>query len=84
MFLNGSLQSTVRHTFANFMAREGTMTYVQAVEEFEFLMVNNQTVTEEHYMYRVRRIGASVLLTRSQRQSVYMSFQNAINHSTFS
>lgn len=65
------------------MEREGLMTLRQAAREYdEFLTVNGHIRLKDSYL-TIRRIGAEVTLNRAQRVSVYLSFENAMNHGEF-
>lgn len=73
-----------RNTFAQFAARNGQMTVPQARYEFdEFLMSTVfQPATRDQYRMR-RRVGAAFTMNRAQRDEIFMTFENAINHATF-
>jgi hypothetical protein len=65
------------------MARAGMMTRDQAAFEFDnFLTINHQVRIKDSYMI-VRRTDATLSLSRAQRLSVYMMFENAQNHAEF-
>lgn len=71
-----------RHVFIEFLARDGWGRSDAAHEFDEFLNCNGWARRRDSYL-TVRRTGASVCLTRVQRESVYLTFANAINHATF-
>lgn len=74
---------SARTNFIGFLKREG-WTEVQARNELDYLLANNQQVTQEHYTTRVRRVGATKTLNRSDRFNVYLTLQSAINHALWS
>ena len=49
----------------------------------KFLIVNGTQVTKTYYTAFQRRIGASKVLNRKQKLSVYMALENAMNHVSF-
>lgn len=81
MHLSASQLSRLHATFAVFMQRDG-YTYDQAASELSILLVNDRPVLRDYY-FAARRTGQSFTLTRQQRASVYLTFENAINHATF-
>lgn len=71
-----------KSTFIGFAIRDIGLTRAQATEEVARLFANPvRPVKREHYL-TVFRAGAPFTLTRAARQSVYMTFENAINHAT--
>jgi hypothetical protein len=81
MHLSALELSRLRATFTAFMQRDG-FTHEQAASELSILLVNDRPVLRDHYL-TARRTGQSFPLNRQQRASVYMTFENAINHATF-
>lgn len=81
MHLSALELSRLHSAFTAFMQREG-YTYEQAASELSILLVNDRPVLRDYYL-TARRTGQSLTLTRQQRASVYLTFENAINHATF-
>ena len=71
-----------RRIFIEFLVRDGWRRRDAAHEFDEFLVCNGVARTKDSYLV-VRRTGARTCLTRAQRESVYLTFANAINHATF-
>lgn len=72
----------IRHTFIEFMVRDG-FDRKQASHEFDnFLTVNGQIRLRDSYLM-MSRLGATLSLNREARAKVYMTFENALNHASF-
>jgi len=69
--------------FIKFLQRDNGFTEAEAKMEFDFVVLNGQEVTTQHYVFNTRRTGSTKLLDRLERYNVITTFQNAINHSTF-
>ena len=80
MHLSATELSRLHATFTAFMQRDG-FTREQATSELSILLVNDRPVLRSYYL-TARRTGQSFALTRQQRASVYLTFENAINHAT--
>ena len=69
--------------FIKFLRRDNGFTEAEAKMEFDFVVLNGQEVTTQHYVFNTRRTGSTKLLNRAERYNVINTFCNAINHSTF-
>ena len=75
-------QHTIKHITTEFLVRMG-WSRADAIKENDFLWATaNTPVLEAHY-YKTPRIGSSKQLTRAGKLSVWLTFQNAINHAEF-
>ncbi len=74
---------TTKEIMVNFLQRDFAFTESEARQELEVLFINNKPVTRDYYL-TVRRIGLKSVGDRSVRASIYESFENAQNHSSFS
>lgn len=71
----------VKHLFCRIVAQNGIMTYAEAQYEWEnFILRNGVMLSDEFYMLRQLRVGATVRINRGQRQQIMLSVQNAVNH----
>lgn len=76
-------QLVILNTFKNFLIRDEGFSEAQAQEELQYLIINGKQVTKTYYTYYTtvqRRIGASKTLNRKDKLSVYLCFENAMNH----
>lgn len=69
--------------FIKFLQRDNGFTEAEAKMEFDFVVLNGQEVTTQHYVFNTRRTGSTKLLNRKERYNVITVFRAAINHSTF-
>lgn len=74
--------SQLRHTFVEMLVRDG-WTRSDAEREHDKFLVNGMCPLVRDAYLMCRRTGACVSLDRKKRQSVYMTFENALNHVTF-
>ena len=70
--------SSHKSIFVTFITRSGMMSAADAAAEFDFI---GDMSMNEYLM--ARRIGMGVALSRADRASVYMTFENALNHASF-
>ena len=75
--------STPKQIAIGFLVRDHKFTQAEATKEIELLFVSKNKLFVKDYYSRVNRIGFRALGNRSNRLSVYMSAENALNHSTF-
>ena len=75
-------QQIAKNTFVKMLIRDMGFTASQATSEFCLIVVNNVQMNIGNYL-SVRRIGATKMLSRADRCSVYATFENALNHATF-
>ena len=72
-------KAMVLNTFKKFLVRDEGFSEQQAEDEVKFLLVNGKQVTKTYYTGFQSRIGASKVLNRKQKLSVYMALENAMN-----
>ena len=82
-YFSNEHKTMVLNTFKKFLVRDEGFSEQQAEEEVTFLIVNGTQVTKTYYTGFQRRIGASKVLNRKQKLSVYMALENAMNHVSF-
>ena len=74
---------TTKEILVNWLQRDFCFTEKEARYELGFLMNSNgRPVTRDYYL-TVRRVGATITLTRKDRGEIWESFQNAQNHGNF-
>lgn len=73
---------TTKQIVINFLQRDFGFTETEARQEIEVLYLTNTIPCVRGYYLTVRRIGLKAI-NRSIRNSIYDSFENAQNHSTF-
>lgn len=73
-------KAMVLNTFKKFLVRDEGFSEQQAEEEVTCLIVNGKQVTKTYYTTFQSRVGASKVLNRKQKLSVYMTLENAMNH----
>lgn len=79
-----TINSAAKVIFKNFLVRQGDWTYEQAAKELELLLATPYiSVCRDQYIFRVSRVGCTKNLSRKDRMSVWMTWENAINHSNF-
>lgn len=76
------MKTTARLIFIEFMVRDGFDRKVAEVEFDEFLTINGVKRTKDSYLM-MSHIGSMILTNRAGRMSIYMTFENAVNHATF-
>ena len=76
-------QLVILNTFKNFLIPYEGFSETQAKEELQYLIINGKQVTKTYYTTVQRRIGASKTLNRKDKLSVYLCFENAMNHVSF-
>lgn len=81
--LSFSQKLLAKNIFVKFLQRDMQFTESQALQEFARIVVNGRQLLDEYYATKVRRIGATKVLTRLDRWSVIRTLENAIRHSTF-
>lgn len=81
--LNSTQKHLTKMNFIKFLQRDNGFTEAEAKMEFDFVVLNGQEVTTEHYVFNTRRTGSTKPLSRIDRYNVIVTFCNAINHSTF-
>lgn len=81
--LTRTQKHTTKMTFIKFLQRDNGFNEAEAEMEFNFLVINNQEVIPQHYVFNTRRTGSTKTLSRLERYNILTVFQNVINHSTF-
>ena len=76
-------QAAIMHTFKNFLIRNEGFSESQAQDELQYILINGKQVTKTYYTTVQKRIGASKTLNRKDKLSVYLCFENAMNHAVF-
>lgn len=71
--------NAVARIFTGFAIRDLGMTSSQAAEELARLQ---QCSTRDQYR-RISRVGASFVVDRARRDSIWSSYENAQNHACF-
>lgn len=71
-----------RHYFIEFANRDGISRSDAAAEFDNYLTINGHAVLKDFYL-KVRRTGASLVLTRARRAALYCTFENAQAHAWF-
>jgi hypothetical protein len=72
---------TSKQIFVEFMKRDGFDSKT-AIHEFEeFLTINGQVRTKESYIM-MSHVGSTIPTNRADRVSIYLTFENALNHAT--
>ena len=82
-YFSNEHKAMVLNTFKKFLVRDEGFSEQQAEDEVKFLIVNGKQVTKTYYSTFQRRVGASNVLNRKQKLSVYFTFENAMNHVSF-
>lgn len=76
-------QLVILNTFKNSLICDEGFSEAQSQEELQCLIINGKQVTKTYYTTVQRRIGASKTLNRKDKLSVYLCFENAMNHAVF-
>lgn len=71
-----------KEIIVNFLQRDFAFTESEARQELEVLFINNRPVVRDYYL-TVRRVGLKAIGNRAVRASIYETFNNTQNHSTF-
>ena len=66
----------------NFLQRDFGFTESQSRQELDYLFINDLPVIKEYYR-TLRRVGATIALSRKLRDDIWESLENAKNHTNF-
>ena len=66
----------------NFLQRDFGFTESQSRQELDYLFINDLPVIKEYYR-TLRRVGATIALSRKLRDDIWEALENAKNHANF-
>ena len=73
---------TPKSIMINWLQRDFRFTEDEACDEIRFLYTNDLPITYQGYL-KTRRIGATKVLDRKTRSTIYMSFMRSFEHASF-
>lgn len=83
MQLTINQQFAARETFVKFAKRDHGLSFEQAHEEYNRMMATPSRIATKESYVRGSRVGASFAISRREKLSLYLTLENAINHSLF-